>query len=381
MVSPWISPASDALELEPVMERVRIALAGDVMIGRGIDQIMGHPGDPVLYEPWARSSLRYVELAEERSGPLPRDVEPSYVWGDTLTRLRDQDVDVRIVNLETAVTARGRPWPDKGIHYRAHPANADCLVAGRIDVASVANNHILDWSEPGLADTLDTLTDLGVDHVGAGDGQDESWAPAQVTSDGRRVVVLGLGTPSSGIPAEWAAGPDRPGVVLLTNLSDNTIETVGEKLQEVRGQEDIVVVSIHWGSNWGYRIPPSHRRFARALIDDVGVDVVHGHSSHHPLEFEVYRDRLILYGCGDLITDYEGISGHEEFRPDLSAWYVVDIGPGGSVRGLKLTPTRLHRFQLTTPGPDDIDWMARHLEDQTTGIGIDVVHDLLEVRW
>jgi poly-gamma-glutamate capsule biosynthesis protein CapA/YwtB (metallophosphatase superfamily) len=131
-----------------IMKLMRIALAGDVMIGRGVDQIMAQPADPELYESWARSAVRYVELAEEASGPLPRKVRPSYVWGDTLAHLDALDVDARVVNLETAITGRGIPWPDKGIHYRVHPVNADCLTAGGIDVVSLANNHMLDWSEP-----------------------------------------------------------------------------------------------------------------------------------------------------------------------------------------------------------------------------------------
>lgn len=349
------------------------------MIGRGVDQIMRHPGDPTLHEEWARSALRYVELAEARSGPLPRDVDPAYVWGDAPAVLERTGADVRIVNLETAVTGRGEPWPGKGIHYRVQPDNSDCLVAGDIDVVSVANNHVLDWSEPGLVDTLDTLADLGVGNVGAGRDLAEAWRPALVAANGRRVVVLGLGAPSSGIPADWAARPDRPGVA-MTDLSASSIDRVAETLHETGCPDDLVVVSIHWGSNWGYRVPSSHRRFARGLIDDAGVDVVHGHSSHHPLALEVYRDRLILYGCGDLITDYEGIGGHERYRPELGAWYVVDVDSDGSMQGLTLVPTRLHRFQLTTPSRDGLEWMARSLQDQTTGVTVDVVDDLLEVR-
>jgi poly-gamma-glutamate capsule biosynthesis protein CapA/YwtB (metallophosphatase superfamily) len=357
------------------MERMRIALAGDVMIGRGVDQIMAHPGDPKLYESWARSAMRYVELAEARSGPLPRRVGPEYVWGDTLARLEALDVDARIVNLETAITGRGTAWPDKGIHYRVHPANADCLVAGGVDVVSLANNHILDWSEPGLADTLDTLGDLGVSHTGVGHNHEEAWTPAVVD----RLLILGVGATSSGIPSEWTAGPDRPGVALLGDLS---IETVEEALGEHRRPDHLVIVSVHWGANWGYRIPPSHQRFARTLIDHAGVDVVHGHSSHHPLGFEVYHDRLILYGCGDLVSDYEGISGKDEYRPELGAWYVVDLDPGtGAARGLSLVPTKVRRFQLIIPNREELDWMAGRLGELASGVDIRVHDDVLEVSW
>lgn len=360
----------------------RIALAGDVMIGRGIDQIMRHPGSPELHEGWARSALRYIELAETRSGPLPRRVDPSYVWGDSLSRLAEAAVDVRIVNLETSLTARGEPWPGKGIHYRAHPENADTLVAAGIDAVTIANNHVLDWSEPGLQDTIQTLADLGVGYTGAGRGLEEAWRSASVSTKSGRVVVLGVGTPTSGIDTAWAAQRGRPGVALVDRLSEARIDDIAEALTKKRREEDLTVVSIHWGPNWGYRVPEAHRKFARALIDEAGVDIVHGHSSHHPLGFEVYHDRLILYGCGDLITDYEGIQGHEDFRPELGAWYLVDVDARGALQDLSLLPTRMHRFRLETPDREGRMWLARLLERESLSpVRIHLEESLLRVEW
>jgi len=366
-------------------ELTRIALGGDVMIGRGVDQIMSHPGDPTLYETWARSALRYVELADESSGRLPRGVDPAYVWGDSPARLERLGAGVRIINLETAVTHRGKPWPHKGIHYRVHPHNADCLVAGGISGVTLANNHILDWAEPGLEDTLDTLDEIGMARTGAGRDAEEAWQPATITTrrHTRRVIVLGVTTPSSGVDPGWAAEPGGPGVALLEKLSESEVERIGLALQGTRQAGDATVVSIHWGPNWGYRIPEAHRRFARDLIDQARVDVVHGHSSHHPMGFEVYQDRLILYGCGDLLTDYEGIGGHEEFRSELGAWYDVGVGPGGVVEDLRIIPTKVHRFQLTTPAPEEIVWMNQRFREQSTPLGIDVMpgDDFIQVDW
>lgn len=360
----------------------RLALGGDVMIGRGIDQIMHHPGDPELHEGWARSALRYVELAEARSGPVPRGVDPSYVWGDSLARLADAAVDIRVVNLETSLTARGDPWPGKGIHYRAHPENADTLVAAGIDAVTIANNHVLDWSEPGLEDTIQTLADLGVGYTGAGRGLEEAWHPESVPIGAGRVVILGVGTPTSGIDPRWAAGPGEPGVALIDRFSRGWKDEIGQALNRKWREGDIMVVSIHWGPNWGYEVPEAHRRFARALIDEVGVDIVHGHSSHHPLGFEVYHDRLILYGCGDLITDYEGIQGHEDFRPELGAWYLVDIDAKGGLQSLSLLPTRMHRFRLETPDREDGMWLAQLLERESlTRVRVHLEGSLLRVQW
>lgn len=353
------------------------------MIGRGVDQIMRRRVDPELYERWARSALRYIELAEQTSSSLPREVDPEYIWGDTLDRLASFEVDLRIANLETSLTERGDPWPGKGIHYRAHPGNVDCLVAAGIDCVSVANNHVLDWSQPGLFDTLAALSGAGVASTGAGETIDEAWAPVSMSADGA-IVVLGVGSVSSGIDPAWAAAPERPGVALLGGLSNAWADRVAGALDTRRPPRGVSIVSVHWGPNWGYSVSEWHRRFSRALIDGAGVDIVHGHSAHHPLGFEVYRDRLILYGCGDLINDYEGISGHEEFRPGLGAWWMVDVDSrSGSTQGLRLIPTRVRRFRLETPGRDDQRWLAGVLEREamTPGVSIQEEDGLLTVVW
>lgn len=353
---------------------VSMCLTGDVMCGRGVDQILRNPGDPGISEPWARSALSYVELAEERSGPLPRRVEPSYVWGDVLPVLEEIAPDALVVNLETAVTDRGRPWPGKGIQYRMHPANVDCLAVAGVDVAVLANNHVLDWSEPGLGQTLDTLRAAGISPAGAGRDLDQAWAPVAVdTPVGSRLVVLAAGTTSSGIPPEWAAGHRRPGVALLPDLSEDTVEGIAATVRSVARPGDVVVMSVHWGANWGYHIGERRRWFAHQLIDRAGVHVVHGHSSHHPLGIEVHEGRPILYGCGDLLTDYEGIRGHERYRGDLGALYLPTVDAGtGALRRLELVPTRVERFQLTRPPPDDVRWLVATLDREGAPLGTGV---------
>src|SRR5262245_48429269 len=104
-------------------------LSGDVMTGRGIDQALPHPGNPALYEAWVRDARDYVRLAERASGPIPRPVDGAYLWGDALAELERAQAEVRIVNLETSITASEDCWPDKPIHYRMHPRNIGCLTA------------------------------------------------------------------------------------------------------------------------------------------------------------------------------------------------------------------------------------------------------------
>jgi poly-gamma-glutamate synthesis protein (capsule biosynthesis protein) len=359
-------PAQDSPRSAP-QNTITLFLSGDVMTGRGIDQVLPHPSAPRLYEPYVNSALSYVELAERVNGPIPRPAAFAYPWGDALEVLAHAKPEARIVNLETAVTTSDRPWPHKGINYRMHPANLPCLTAAAIDCCVLANNHVLDWSHAGLNETLDVLHAAGIRTAGAGTDAAQAVAPAIVElGPGRRVLVFAMGTEDSGIPPDWAAMPDRAGVALLPDLSARTVEAVAARIAAARRPGDVVIASIHWGSNWGYNVPEEHRRFAHALVEQADVAIVHGHSSHHPRPMEVHRGRLILYGCGDLINDYEGIEGYELFRGDLSLMYfaTLEVGTGNLVR-LSMAPMRMQRFRLERAGEPDVKWLAKTLDRET----------------
>ncbi len=184
---------------------VRLFLAGDVMTGRGIDQVLPHHVDPELHEPWVGSALEYVALAEAANGPIPRPVDFDYIWGDGLARLKQAAPHARIVNLETAVTTSDA-WLPKGINYRMHPGNVPVLTAAGIHCAVLANNHVLDWGETGLLETLDVLHRAGIATAGAGADEEAAAAPAVLPLDGGgRVLVFACGTGSSGVPRDWDA--------------------------------------------------------------------------------------------------------------------------------------------------------------------------------
>ena len=131
-------------------ETARIFLRGDVMTGRGIDQILPHPCAPLLHENYVKSARDYVRLAEQVSGRIPRAVKFSYNWGAALQELTREQPDARIINLETSITRRGAFVP-KGINYRMGPENAVCLVSADVDCWVLANNHILDWAILGFS--------------------------------------------------------------------------------------------------------------------------------------------------------------------------------------------------------------------------------------
>ena len=349
---------------------VTLFLCGDVMLGRGIDQIMPVSAPTRLYEPFLTDARQYIRLAEAVNGPIPRPVDASYVWGDALAELSAMAPAARIINLETAVTAQGEPWRDKGIHYRLHPANISLLRAADVDCCVLANNHVLDWGYTGLQETLSTLDGAGIRYAGCGPDSTSAGAPAvlAVGSDSR-ILVFGLASATSGVPPAWQAGSDRAGVNLIDDDVDRTVRSVVDRVGRKR-PGDIVVVSIHWGGNWGYRIPASQSELARALIDSGFVDVVHGHSSHHPKGVEVHRDRLILYGCGDLLNDYEGIRGHEEYRSDLSLMFFPTLDAvSGRLLGLALTPMRISRFRLRRAVGPDARWLRDSLNSQGRSLG------------
>ena len=144
------------------------------------------------------------------------------------------------------------------------------------------------------------------------------------------------------------------------------------RLAREKQPNDVVIASIHWGSNWGYAIPAEHVQFAHALID-AGVDLVHGHSSHHPRPIEVYRDRLVLYGCGDFLNDYEGIRGYESYRGELVLMYLPELSlRTGELVALKLVPLRIRRFRLERAEPNDTEWLQHVLERESRRFGVGI---------
>jgi poly-gamma-glutamate synthesis protein (capsule biosynthesis protein) len=339
-------------------DQVKLFLAGDAMLGRGIDQILPHPADPRLHEPVVGSAIRYVELAEAAHGAIERPVGFDYVWGEALAELERSRPDVRIVNLETAITTSDDHSP-KGINYRMNPANAPCLTAAGIDCCGLANNHVLDWGRAGLEETLATLARIGIAAAGAGRDLAEARAPAIIAVGARaRVLVFAFGLGDSGIPPNWAAAAGRAGVHRIPDLSQTTRERIAAQVSAAKRPGDVVVASIHWGGNWGYEVPAAQIAFAHGLIDAAGVDCVHGHSCHHVKGLEVHAGKLILYGCGDFIDDYEGIAGYEAFRDDLVLMYLPIIDTrDGRLLSLRMAPFRIRHLRLDRASGEEAEWL------------------------
>ncbi len=352
-------------------QNIALFLGGDVMTGRGIDQILPHPCDPRIHEAWLQSALGYVDLAEQCNGPIDRPADYSYIWGDALVELGRFNPDARIINLETAVTTSDSAWPGKGIHYRMHPKNLPCVTAAKIDVCVLANNHVLDWGYAGLDETLLSLTNARIQIAGAGNNIGEAEAPAvlKVANKGR-IIVFAFGTESSGIFPEWQATTVRPGINFLPDFSQDTLRRIQGMVTAIKKSGDVVVASIHWGGNWDYSIPRDQQAFAHRLIDEAEIDIIHGHSSHHPKGVEIYDGKLILYGCGDFLNDYEGISGYESYRGDLSLMYFVTVESlTGRLVSLELTPMQTKNFSKHFVTSKDALWLEQKLEKVSKRLG------------
>ncbi|MFI9050383.1 CapA family protein, partial [Streptomyces sp. NPDC053427] len=347
---------------------ITLSLCGDVMLGRGVDQILPYPGDPALREGYVRDARTYVALAEEANGRIPRPVGFSWPWGDALAVLDEAAPAARLINLETSVTRHDTYAPGQGIHYRMNPANLPCLAAGRPDVCVLANNHVLDFGPLGLTETLGTLADAGLRTAGAGADAAAARRPAVVPgAAGRRVLVLSFGMPSSGIPRTWAATGRRGGVAFVAGPSEAAAAEVTGRVRQTKRPGDVAVASVHWGSNWGYRVCREQIAFAHALVDG-GVDIVHGHSSHHPRPLEVYRGKLILHGCGDFIDDYEGITGYERYRDDLRPLYLAALeADTGRLHDLRIAPLQARRMTLRHASSADTNWLRALLDRMSSG--------------
>jgi poly-gamma-glutamate capsule biosynthesis protein CapA/YwtB (metallophosphatase superfamily) len=360
-------------------------LSGDVMLGRGVDQILPNPGNPTLYERNVRDARTYVDLAIRANGSIPQPVDWFWPWGDAIELLSSAGCDVRIINLETSVTTSDDYIPGKAVHYRMNPANIEALAIVRPDVSVLANNHVLDFGRRGLLETLDVLSAAELPNAGAGRSLREAQLPASISipRTGGRVLVVAFGSPSSGVPYDWRATDNTPGVHVVAALSDATADELCRQVREARQPGDIAVVSAHWGGNWGYRVPADQVHFAHRLIDG-GVDIVHGHSSHHPRPIEVYQGKLILYGCGDLVDDYEGIGGHDQYRHDLRLLYLPRLDPtSGELVELRMAPLQARQMRLRHASHRDAGWLSTVLDKVSRHFGsrIDLGSDgLLRLR-
>jgi poly-gamma-glutamate capsule biosynthesis protein CapA/YwtB (metallophosphatase superfamily) len=266
-----------------------------------------------------------------------REQSPAYPWGDTLSLF--YDADVRLCNLECVISDEGTPWSatPKVFHFRSDAKNIAVLKAAHIDAVSLANNHSLDFEYEGLFQTIGNLEDAGIHYAGAGITLAEASEPAIWEMKGKK---LGLIAFTDNEP-NWEATEEQPGVLYIPlALKDKRAVKLLELVSKTKERVDFLVVSAHWGPNWGYIPPAEQIPFAHALID-AGADIIFGHSGHVVRGMELYREKPILYCTGDFIDDYAVDEGE---RNDRSFVFVVETGGQAIVR-LLLYPTVIDAYQ------------------------------------
>lgn len=338
---------------------ISLALGGDVMTGRGVDQCLTYSVKPLLQEPWVRKATEYVYLAERKSGKIIRPLSYQKVWGQLLLDLKEFTPDLFLANLETSVTTSPTFFPGKEVHYRMHPKNVELLTLLQPCIFALANNHLGDFGKQGILETLKVLDENRILSAGAGRNFEEASRPAVFDlKEKGRLLFFSAGLSSSGIPNEWRANEKEPGVFLLQEPLEQNLNLIEKLIVKWKKKNDLILWSFHWGSNWGYEILEEHQQLARKLIELGFADLIHGHSSHHAKSFEVYQKKLILFGCGDLISDYEGITGYETYRPELKVLFCPNLSPiSGELDSLKLCYYKVKGLEILQANQEERQWL------------------------
>ncbi|CAF1302238.1 unnamed protein product [Rotaria sordida] len=362
--------------------KVVINLAGDVMIGRLIDQLL----PTSVHNPEEAAIVRQFRLSRSLRYPYLQEGLYNYatVWGNTIPLWKMGNLN--IINLETSATTHDKRWPGKAFNYRTHPANIACLTVANIHHVSLVNNHSLDFGVRGLEETCESLERFGISYVGAGKSREHALGPVfldvpitfspidvklpPIPINGmapRSLTSLRIGLLSaSDHPLDWFSIP------LFHLLAHYDLLSVYAQFKPLittaRLNSDFVIFSIHWGPNYQWIPDQKIQELARWMIYQ-GVDLIHGHSSHHVQGIEIIQRQngthgLILYGCGDFLDDY---AIDQLYRNDLSALFQLHLsisplpsqdGRSKSIRlqSLSIFPTRCSNFQVNRLSLQDVDW-------------------------
>jgi poly-gamma-glutamate synthesis protein (capsule biosynthesis protein) len=310
-------------------QRLVIGLMGDVMIGRGVNTVISRQGYP-------------------------------YIWGNLLSTLRNTDLN--IANLETTLT-NSNHQVSKTFNFKASPDKIRALIEANITIVNVANNHILDFAEEGLIETLKTLGTAGIKYVGAGENIHEASKPAILSKKNITIGALGFTDNEPG----WKAGPFTSGVNYINISNKNDRNQALRNIDELRKETDIVIVSIHWGPNM--KEAPNKRfiDFAHEMIEH-GADIIHGQSAHNFQGIEVYDQKLILYDTGDFVDDYVV---HSDLKNDHSFFYRVEVDKAGIIK-TELMPVLISNCQVNLASEEDYKWSLQRVQHLSEKFGTKV---------
>jgi len=319
---------------------IRIALAGDTMLGRGVAASLTTRTPQCLFSDEVVEVLRGADLV--------------------------------VLNLECCISERGERWPDPGkaFFFRAPPRAVEVLSHLGVDCVTLANNHALDYGRVALLDTLDLLNEAGVAVVGAGRDVQQARAPAVLAHEGFRLRVVGL----TDHPRDYQAGPDQPGVA-YADLRRGVPEWVSEAMAGEPGDPvDAVLVTPHWGPNMTADPVPHVRRAATAFVQG-GATLVAGHSAH------VFHGvtGTVLYDLGDFIDDY---AVDPELRNDLGLVFLVELTSAGPIR-LEAIPIFLDFCRTRLARGEEAAWISKRFTAACHQLGTEVqaIGGRLVIEW
>jgi poly-gamma-glutamate capsule biosynthesis protein CapA/YwtB (metallophosphatase superfamily) len=277
--------------------------------------------------------------------------------------------DLFVVNLECCISERGEPWadPDKPFFFRAPPAAVDLLAHLEVDCVTLANNHALDFGAEALADTLDHLRAREIEAVGAGPSEEAARRPVILEARGFRVGVVA----ASDHPADFAAGPARPGIA-YADLRRGVPAWVRAAIEQL--DADATLFSPHWGPNMAPE-PVAHVRDAAAELLATPVSLIAGHSAH------VFQGVAgsVIFDLGDFLDDY---AVDPVLRNDLGLLFLATIDGNGPIR-LEALPLKLDYCLTRVADGDDAAWIRRRFREACTAMGTEVAEESgrLVIRW
>jgi len=277
---------------------------------------------------------------------------PESVWSPELRELTRQ-CDAVICNLECCISARGAPTtriPRKPFFFRAPPIAVESLLALRVSVASLANNHALDFETQALEDTVELLERNGIATVGAGLGP--AAARRGVVIETRRGTVGVLAVTDH--PSEYGARDGQWGTA-YANLARELPAWAREELARLAAHADVVIAFPHWGPNMAPSPSRWQRRRAAAMLD-AGASIVAGHSAHIFHGIERHGERFALYDLGGALDDYAVDPDLHNDRGLLALWR-----PGGDPE-VELVGLALEYARTERAGAEAADWIADRLE-------------------
>jgi poly-gamma-glutamate synthesis protein (capsule biosynthesis protein) len=308
---------------------MKLALAGDTMLGRGVAAGLARAPQHTLVAP------EIVEVVRE--------------------------ADLFILNLECCISARGELFPGRVFHFRAPPWAAQVFAGLGVDCVTLANNHALDFGPDALLDTLAHLDAAGIRVVGAGTDLERARTPVVLEAAGFRLGVVVF----SDHPAEYAAGWDRPGIAYA-----DLVRGVPDWVTRFP-HADAVLVTPHWGPNMTSEPPRYVRRAAHALLQ-AGATIVAGHSAH---VFHGVAPR-VLYDLGDFVDDY---AVDRRLRNDLGVLFLVDLAGDR----LEAIPLKLEFAHTRLATDEDAAWIKRRFTEACAALGTEVAEEngRLVCRW